>query len=72
MHQILDWVVQNKQWLFSGVGIVIVSWLGRLIYRRAQSSSVQTIHSGRNSINVVAGKNAYVSTAREKRDVNQE
>src|SRR4051812_42589113 len=32
-----EWIEQNKQWIFSGVGLLAVTfviWLGNLIYRR--------------------------------------
>lgn len=29
----MEWIVDNKDWLFSGIGIIILGWIGKLIYK---------------------------------------
>ena len=48
--------------LFSGAGVVIIGWLGRLIFKKTRTSSTQTIRSGDNSTNVQAGRDVSIGT----------
>lgn len=50
MDELLKWLVLNKEWVFSGIGVVIVIGIGRVIYKRKQADSSQNIQSGNNSI----------------------
>ena len=34
METLLDWISKNKEWLFSGVGVVLILTIGSFIYRR--------------------------------------
>lgn len=36
----IEWIVLNKEWLFSGIGIVIISMIGRFILRYLFKPSV--------------------------------
>jgi hypothetical protein len=63
------WVIGNQEWLFSGGGVVLVSWLGRSLFKRMEASSAQTIHSGESSNNVQAGRDVYIGTTKKRNDV---
>ena len=68
MEKILAWVIDNKEWLFSGVGIVIFGGLMRLIFKKTFSSSSQCIRSGVNSINIQAGRNLNIGSKNKRND----
>jgi len=57
----MAWILDNKEWLFSGVGIVIIAWVFRLFYKQRQTSS-QTIKSGDNSTNIQAGRDINMTS----------
>ncbi|MBD3307715.1 hypothetical protein GF348_15135 [candidate division KSB3 bacterium] len=69
MEDFIAWVVENKNWLFSGVGMMVLAWVGRLIFKKASASSKQTIRSGDDSTNVQAGRDVHISTKRKGNDV---
>jgi len=62
LQDFVAWISDNKQWLFSGLGLAIVAWVWRLIIKKRASSSTQTIRSGNNSTNVQVGGNANIRT----------
>lgn len=72
MEKIVPWVIDNKEWLFSGVGVVVVVWIGRLIFKKRYTSSTQTIRSGDSSTNVQAGRDVSIGTKKKGNDVEQE
>lgn len=51
----LDWILKNKEWIFSGVGATVFAGLAAWILRRPTPPS-QSQSSGNNSINMQAGK----------------
>jgi len=69
MEAMSVWLINNKEWFFSGGGIVLVSWIGRILFIRMQDSSTQTIRSGDNSKNVQAGRDVYIGTKKKSADV---
>lgn len=60
MEEFVHWVFDNKQWLFSGAGLVGIAWVARLIFKRRDASSTQTIRSGDGSTNIQAGRDASI------------
>lgn len=62
MEKFIDWVIDNKVWLFSGVGTVVIGWLVRLIFKKRNGSTNQKIRSGDNSINIQAGKDVNIGS----------
>lgn len=69
MEDLVAWVIDNKDWLFSGAGIAIVAWIGRLIFKKTCASSSQKIRAGDRSVNVQAGRDVNISTKKKGRDV---
>jgi hypothetical protein len=49
-----DWIWQNKEWVFSGVGVAIVA--GVIAWFRRSPGSGQSQRSGKNSVNIQAGR----------------
>lgn len=54
MEGILNWIIGNKEWLFSGVGVFV---LGLFLYKKGTS---QKQSSGPNSINIQSGGDTTV------------
>ena len=51
----LDWIVENRFWLFSGVAVSIpIAIVGWFMFTR-KSTHVQGQKSGKNSVNIQAG-----------------
>jgi len=72
LEKLISWIIDNKEWLFSGVGVVIVVWMVRFFYKKTYSSSTQTIRSGDSSTNVLAGRDVSLVTKKKENDVEEE
>ena len=53
MDNMLNYIAENKQWLFSGLGIVLLGWIIKFIFFRKKPTQVQK--SGKDSISIQAG-----------------
>jgi hypothetical protein len=63
LEEFLEWVIDNKKWLFSGAGIFVFSWIVSLIFKKKRyASSTQTIRSGDNSTNIQSGRDVIFRT----------
>lgn len=71
MGNFVAWITDNKEWVFSGVGLVVVAWIGRLIFMKTCASSSQTIRAGDSSTNVQAGRDINVGTKKSRPDVEE-
>jgi len=57
---IVKWILSNKEWLFSGIGVTFI--LGVISYFFQKKSSInQSQKSGNNSYNIQAGGNLEVN-----------
>lgn len=57
MEHFVVWISDNKEWLFSGIGLAVVGGVCRIIFKKnLVSSSTQTIRSGDHSTNFQAGR----------------
>ncbi|MFK4330016.1 hypothetical protein ABH955_000668 [Bacillus sp. RC240] len=57
-----DWLNQNKEWFFSGIGVLGISVIGGILFKKAKDGKRhQSIHSGDNSTNIQGGKNVNVT-----------
>ncbi len=59
-NKFLEYIINNKEWLFSGIGVTIaISILGiiKFVFRKRANSKnvIQTQKNGNNSINVQVG-----------------
>lgn len=68
MEEFIQWLGTNKEWIFSGVGVVLVAWIGRVIFQGRQTSS-QEIRSGDKSSNIQAGRDIRIETKSKRADV---
>lgn len=60
MEYIISWTIDNKEWLFSGAGVIVVSVVCRWLFRRSRMSSTQNISAGDGSINIQTGRDANI------------
>ena len=49
----IGWVVENKDWLFSGIGVALAAWLIRRVTRSGSTHQTQT--GGDHSTNIQVG-----------------
>lgn len=71
MSGFASWVIENKEWLFSGVGLVILAWIVRKLFRRTRDTSSQAIRAGDNSANIQAGRDVNIKATKSASDVEE-
>lgn len=49
VSQIVDFFSKNKEWIFSGAGVLVLGWIGNLIFGSKDKSDVQKVKAGDNS-----------------------
>lgn len=72
LEELIKLLDENKEWLFSGAGFVVVGWIGRLLYKRHQAKSSQTIRSGDGSWNVQAGRDINIGKSPKGKHVEED
>jgi hypothetical protein len=60
---VIDWVVENRQWVFSGIGVAVVVAVSRLIWRH-RSEGIQEQSGGDQSMNLQAGRDIHIDSTR--------
>lgn len=63
----VDWLIQNKEWVFGGVGVAVITGLIALLRRNSNGPS-QLQKSGSNSTNVQAGRDVSLNKEPSKSD----
>lgn len=53
----LDYLIANKEWIFSGIGVAVFSWL---LFKSSGKSSMSQ-NGGDNSTNIQVGGNVTLS-----------
>ncbi len=67
----MDWLFNNKEWLFSGIGLAIVSTIATMVYRKFicksqdDKTKIKQINKGENNTQI-AIQNNYYKGAEEK------
>jgi len=61
MEKIVTWAVDNKEWLFSGLGVFVLSMLVMYFAKAKKNASSQVIRSGDQSTNVQVGGDIHVN-----------
>lgn len=62
----MKWIIENADWVFSGIGIAILTVLGGLFRKKKlDNKNSQTINSGNNSNNIQGGGNINVNIGGE-------
>lgn len=49
----MNWLIENKEWLFSGIGVVFVCWVVGKIFKKGKEKD------DRENINIVAGNVSF-------------
>ena len=63
----MEWLIENKDWLFSGAGIVIITSLLTIGKKKfGQKRTHQTINSGDKSVNIQGSSNVKVERWKNK------
>ena len=66
MQGVIDWIVQNKEWVFSGAGIFVIGLIISMIIRKKnQQGDKITTHGNQSPGKVMGDYNA--STHEERR-----
>jgi hypothetical protein len=64
---LLNWLIQNREWLFSGIGVLAISVIaGLFIMNKSDEKINQSIKSGTDSNNIQGGKNVNVTIGGKK------
>lgn len=71
MEEFVAWVLDNKTWLFSGVGVAVVGWAARLAYLKRRASSTQSIRSGDSSTNIQAARDVNIGSKEKGNNVGE-
>jgi hypothetical protein len=58
---ILTFITDNKEWLFSGAGVVFIAGIWRIFFKKRQAELNQTIQAGEGSTNVQSGRDVHVN-----------
>ncbi len=61
MINILNYIAENKTWIFSGIGVAIISAILGLLFRKNKSSNNKSLRSGDSSTNIQTGDGSSVS-----------
>ena len=72
MDELIQWLGANKEWIFSGSGIALVAWIGRVFLQRRKAALSQEIQSGSNSKNIQAGRDLRIESNTKKSDVEEQ
>ena len=59
----LDYLIANYEWIFSGIGVTLISWL---FFRASGTKSRMSQHGGDNSTNIQVGGNIKSSFRKDK------
>lgn len=60
----IEYILENKEWIFSGIGVTLLSWL---IFRNTGGSSMRQ-DGGKNSTNVQVGGDFKVNSKESSDD----
>lgn len=67
MADITNYIINNKEWIFSGIGVFFLTLLVGLLFRQGTAKSSQNIKAGDNSTNIQVGGDMNSGT-QQKRD----
>ncbi|QTC41527.1 hypothetical protein I7V34_21175 [Bacillus sp. V3] len=61
----MQWLIDNKEWVFSGIGLPICAWILSLIIKKKKGSrkplTAQSQTGGNHSTNIQGGNNVMVT-----------
>lgn len=57
----MSWLRTNAYWIFEGIGVAIIAWVGWLFFhRKAEAKHSQIQNSGKGSTNLQAGRDLNI------------
>ncbi len=59
----IEWLLENKEWVFSGIGVALGAAIIGFLYRSRQDSSDSTqtqVSQGNNSPNIQSGRDTHI------------
>ena len=62
MNEIIDYIIAEKGWIFSGIGVFI---LGLFLYRKSKSSKTMKQKVSKNSEGIQAGGDVNINTPKK-------
>jgi predicted tellurium resistance membrane protein TerC len=64
----IDWITKNYQWIFSGIGVLLISMIANLIFKKRKQSQkiTQNQNSGNNSVNIQTTKKIIIKDSFKK------
>ena len=60
MREILNWLNENKEWVFSGIGITVLISLGNVIFRKKDDVNNTSNTNSNNSTSIEANSNLFM------------
>jgi len=57
----MTFLAENKDWLFSGIGIAVITLIGRFFFKKRQATSTQSIRAGDGSTNIQSGGDVKIT-----------
>lgn len=61
-----SFLIDNKEWIFSGVGVAVLGWIIAMIFRRRRKE--QSIKARNKSINIQTGDGAHITLSSLPKD----
>lgn len=56
----IEWLIENKDWVFSGAGVAIIAWILNVLCEKSHRRVTQKQQSGNDSVNIQAGGNVSI------------
>ncbi|EOW9174421.1 hypothetical protein [Vibrio cholerae] len=65
----MTWLIENKEWVFSGIGVFIVSIIFAYFFKKYNANNIrQSIKSGKSSNNIQTSGNVTVNIGRKNEE----
>lgn len=55
----IDWIIENKEWIFSGIGVLVITLILNFIFRNRNAKQIQK--GGKNSKNYQSSGNMTIN-----------
>ncbi len=64
----IEWIIENKTWLFSGLAVVIPLAIIGWLFTRPRNKTVQKQKSGSHSVNIQTGRDSSIGNHRKSKN----
>lgn len=61
----IPWLAENKEWVFSGIGVAILCAILKFFFGKRKSDSAVVQQAGDKSVNINAGKDVHYDNSRK-------